>query len=174
MIFVLEYIEFIDRSEFGEKDISVASVNAVADYILSKLDMSAGDSITPLKLQKLVYYSQVYHLVRIGTSLFDDPIEAWAHGPVVRALYERFKYYEWQNIPPTEIITDPFDEIPKESRKIIDEVFDEYNEYSAKRLEELTHSEKPWIDAYGDLPMGAACKETIRHESMKNFYAEII
>ena len=152
----------------------IVNVNTVADYILSKLDINAGDSITHLKLQKLVYYSQVYHLVRNGESLFDEPIEAWAHGPVVRALYDRFKNYEWQTIPPSEINSNPFDEIPKESRDIIDEVYEEYGECSARRLEDLTHSEKPWKEAYGDRPIGAACNEAIDHQSIKDFYSDVI
>ncbi len=62
------------------KDRSMAHVQDVARYILEKRGrMSA------MKLQKLVYYSQGWHLVFDGEPLFAERIEAWANGPVVPA-----------------------------------------------------------------------------------------
>ncbi len=40
-----------------------------------------------MKLQKLVYYSQAWSLVWDERPIFDEPIEAWAGGPVVRTLF---------------------------------------------------------------------------------------
>ncbi|WP_218124294.1 Panacea domain-containing protein [Chitinophaga filiformis] len=42
-------------------------------------------------MQKLVYYAQAWHLVAFLTPLFEEDIEAWTHGPVIRSLYRRFK-----------------------------------------------------------------------------------
>lgn len=42
-------------------------------------------------LQKLVYYSQAWHLVWEERRLFEEPIEAWVNGPVVRELYRRHR-----------------------------------------------------------------------------------
>ena len=53
-----------------------------ADYFLSKIDEDAGDVITNLKLQKLVYYAQGFSLALCGRPLFAERIEAWQHGPV--------------------------------------------------------------------------------------------
>jgi uncharacterized phage-associated protein len=41
-----------------------------------------------MKLQKLVYYAQAWALVWDDEPIFDEEIEAWANGPVVRGLYE--------------------------------------------------------------------------------------
>ena len=61
----------------------MANVIAVAEHVLKRL----GSSST-MKLQKIVYYSQAYHLVRYGQPLFSERIEAWRNGPVVRDLYD--------------------------------------------------------------------------------------
>jgi uncharacterized phage-associated protein len=61
----------------------VASVFDVAAYILAEQG-----PVTHMKLQKLVYYCQGWHLAWDEKPLFDEPIEAWANGPVCPALYE--------------------------------------------------------------------------------------
>ncbi|MGW0920666.1 Panacea domain-containing protein [Streptomyces sp. NPDC002755] len=44
--------------------------------------------MTAMKLQKLVYYCQAWHLVWEGRALFPEAIRAWASGPVCPAVYE--------------------------------------------------------------------------------------
>ena len=60
----------------------MASVFDVAKYILNKKGR-----MSPMKLQKLVYYSQCWSLAWDDKPLFNNRIEAWANGPVVRDLY---------------------------------------------------------------------------------------
>src|SRR5436305_14795852 len=64
----------------------MANVFDVAKYILTKTG-----TMTAMKLQKLVYYSQAWSLVWDEAPLFPERIEAWANGPVVRALYDAHK-----------------------------------------------------------------------------------
>ena len=54
----------------------------VADYILAKKG-----TMSAMKLQKLVYYAQAWHLVWEDKELFPEEIQAWANGPVVPSLY---------------------------------------------------------------------------------------
>lgn len=150
------------------------SADAIADYILTKIDADAGDSITNLKIQKLVYYVQAWHLALNGSPAFSGEIEAWAHGPVVRRLYGRFREYGWQAIDPTARRTDPSRVVPRATRELIDEVWDAYGDLSGSELEALTHSEAPWIEAYGDRPSGSRCTEKIDHDSMARFYREML
>jgi uncharacterized phage-associated protein len=58
----------------------------IAEYMLTQLG-----EMTAMKLHKLVYYSQAWHLVWDGVPLFGDEIQAWANGPVIPALYELHK-----------------------------------------------------------------------------------
>lgn len=60
-----------------------ARVVDVAEYILAQQG-----EMTAMKLHRLVYYCQAWHLVWDGVPLFDEEIQAWASGPVIPALYE--------------------------------------------------------------------------------------
>ncbi len=63
----------------------------VAEYFLSLADEEAGDFLSNLKLQKLVYYAQGFHLALFNRPLFMAAIHAWQHGPVVPELYHAYK-----------------------------------------------------------------------------------
>src|SRR5215475_1582255 len=65
------------------RETAMASVRDVAAYILEKQG-----EMTAWKLQKLVYYSQVWSLVWDQRPLFAERIEAWANGPVCPDLYQ--------------------------------------------------------------------------------------
>ncbi len=72
------------------------SPNDVANWFLCNIDREAGDSITHLKLQKLLYYAQAWSLVLKGKSLFEEDFEAWAHGPVLPSIFEQYKNMGFQ------------------------------------------------------------------------------
>ena len=148
----------------------MVSVDAVADYILAKVDRGEGDSITHLKLQKLIYYCQAWYLAFYDKPLFDEPIQAWAHGPVVPVLWHRFKHYGWQAIDPEKLATNPLAELDERARDMIDEVWATYGSLSGSELRRLTHKEPPWKDAYGDRAPGEACYEEIPRKAMAAYF----
>jgi uncharacterized phage-associated protein len=60
----------------------------IANKILAKASSSDSEElISNMKLQKLLYYQQGFHLAYFGTPLFDEEIETWMYGPVVPAVY---------------------------------------------------------------------------------------
>ena len=67
-------------------------VGDVVKFIVSTGDVyDDGDSITNMKLQKLLYYFQEFHLAEFkGGPLFDEPILAWEHGPVVSRVWRQY------------------------------------------------------------------------------------
>ena len=71
----------------------------VAKYFLLKSNPEIGDTISNLKLQKLLYLAQGFFLAIYGEPLFPEHIEAWTHGPVVPEIYRRFKRFEGSTIP---------------------------------------------------------------------------
>lgn len=99
------------------------------------------EPISNMKLQKLLYYEQGYHLAYYGTPLFDEEIEAWKFGPVVPQIYEKYKIYENKPIMPADgdvsISGEPYD--------LFYGIFTYFNKYSAFGLMEKTHSEDPWV-----------------------------
>ena len=58
-----------------------------------KTTWTRGDLMTNLRLQKLLYFAQGWHLARFGRPLFDASIEAWPYGPVVPEVYRAYKEY---------------------------------------------------------------------------------
>src|SRR4051812_7079696 len=71
----------------------------VANFFLCCIDEDAGDNISNLKLQKFLYYAQGFHLAMFGVKLFDEPVKAWTHGPVVESIYHKYKGFGAGAIP---------------------------------------------------------------------------
>ncbi|HEV7591149.1 MAG TPA: type II toxin-antitoxin system antitoxin SocA domain-containing protein [Longimicrobium sp.] len=141
----------------------------VAKYFLSKVDEDAGDGISNLKLQKLVYFAQAYHLAMYNEPLFADQVEAWEHGPVVPDLYRHYKAYGSGNIPaPADFNPDDYDQ---QSAELMDEVYEVFGQYSAWKLRNLTHQERPWMEAYED---GADRGRVITVGAMRDFYKDFV
>jgi len=76
-----------------------ATAEQVAEYFLLLVDEDAGDIMTNLRLQKLVYYAQAWHLAILDEELFEDDCEAWVHGPVIYGLYKTYEGFNWNPIP---------------------------------------------------------------------------
>ncbi|WP_426008316.1 Panacea domain-containing protein [Aeromonas salmonicida] len=102
------------------------------------------EGISNLKLQKLVYYAQGYYLALYGEPLFDDDIEAWAHGPVVPFLYHEFKDYGSDSIESL-IKFNEHTCLTKHEIAHIEEIYDVFGQFSAWKLRNMTHEESPWI-----------------------------
>lgn len=150
---------------------NIASCHSVADFFLLQIDQNAGDTISNLKLQKLCYYAQAWALALGDPPLFGERIEAWAHGPVIPELYHRFKKYKWNAIDPSEVSSDPYQDLHAQDIGFLGDIWAKYGGLSAKQLERLTHSESPWKDAYGDTRPGGACDVEIGHQAMKDYYS---
>ncbi|MDF5723944.1 MAG: DUF4065 domain-containing protein [Rhizonema sp. PD37] len=122
------------------------SCHDVAKYFLAQTDEDAGDLISNLKLQKLLYYAQGFHLALYDEPLFTESVEAWTHGPVVPELYHAYKHYGSSSIPiPDDLDFSKYDE---RTRELLDEVYCVYGQFSAWKLRNMTHDEEPWKDAH--------------------------
>jgi len=71
-----------------------------ARWFINRADRLAGDDMTHLKLQKLIYFAQAWHLANTGEPLFREDMQAWTHGPVVPSVWHAYKQYQWEPIPP--------------------------------------------------------------------------
>jgi uncharacterized phage-associated protein len=103
-----------------------------------------GEGLTAMRLQKLLYYCQGWHLAWYGCPLFTDRLEAWEHGPVVPHVYGVFK--SCGNGPLVD--TGEEDGLRSEERAAIKQVWDYYRRYSAAGLRGMTHDEAPWRSHY--------------------------
>jgi uncharacterized phage-associated protein len=138
----------------------------IARWFINATDRESGDDITHLKVQKLLYYAQGWHLAHFDEPLFNEEMEAWAHGPVEVSVWESFRGYGFNSIPEQENAR-RFDD---RTRRLLVSVDRKYGIYTAKRLERMTHQEPPWLRARGDLPPDERCNEIVSKSEMKRYF----
>lgn len=148
------------------------NIKDAAKYFLTKVDRESGDEMTHLKLQKICYYAQAWHLAVENKPLFNTEFKAWAHGPVSVELWSEYKTYKWHPIPEPH----DFDEnaIDPNYREFLDEIWELYGKYTAKYLENLTHQELPWQEARKGLSDGEISNFPISNETMKEYYKQFL
>jgi len=142
------------------------SAKAVANTLIQ---LGAGMGITdmsPMKVQKLVYFAHGWHLaLNEGVPLISDSIQAWTYGPVIEGLYHDLKEFQSSHIPSpvptytfkdgtvsstTETVTDPDD------LALLKEILRVYGKLSGIQLSNLTHQNgTPWHTIASGLPPGA-------------------
>ena len=118
-------------------------------------------SLTPLKLQKVLYLAQGWSYVWDDCPLFPDEFEAWQYGPVNVEVYNYFRDYGREEIPECE--GNDGELLDSDLRETLDFVWDKYCSYSAFELVKLTHKQEPWINAYNN-------NETIKNSDIKRFF----
>ncbi|MBF9308779.1 hypothetical protein AXE76_00020 [Gardnerella vaginalis] len=139
----------------------------VAKYILEQRE-ARNHMTTTFALQKLLYYVQAWMLVAQDRPLFDDPITAWKHGPVVKDIFKTYckgrRYIFTREIPDGES-----SKVSREDRAVIDRVLSLYDNKDDKHLgdmlEQMSHEEEPWSKAN--------LNDTITTDSMLAFYSMV-
>jgi uncharacterized phage-associated protein len=139
-------------------------------FILTEMEAQHAGSVTPLKLQKIIYYAQAWSLVFRNKGLFSDDFEAWIHGPAIPEIYQAYKHYGWNAIPrPKTVIP-----IENEEQSVISSVLEAYGAMTGKALEELTHSESPWLNARVGLNSNRRSHNRISKKAMKAYYQQFV
>jgi uncharacterized phage-associated protein len=148
-------------------DQEVAAVRASADDVAAAIVADIGP-LEAMKLQKLLYYSQAWHLAITNEPLFDEDVEAWTYGPVVNRIWQGHRRMrtvrEWR--------AGQLDRLAGEARDIVALVCAEYGSRSGDELSLLTHGETPWREARGELPDSVQSRARISQSSMAHFYRE--
>lgn len=124
----------------------------IANKIIADTDTSQGDTISNLKLQKMLYYLQGFFMAAFGQKLFEAPVEAWQYGPVVREAYFHFNQFGQGavNLRGDEQII----ELPRKENELFKEVMKEFGHFSAIKLMHMTHEEPPWKKTWHESPQG--------------------
>ena len=145
----------------------LCSPSLMAKWFINRVDREAGEAMTPLKVQKLLYFAQAYYLANFEKPLFAEDFQAWAHGPVVPSIFQAYSEFRWEAIPPQEIDQ----EIDRDVAEYLEAVYQEFGKFSAKELERISHQHAPWLDVRGKLPPEARCTDVIKKSDIENFYA---
>ena len=144
-----------------------SEIEILAEYIIAK-----GKEITPLALQKILYYAQGFYKAFFGKFLVEDDCQAWVHGPVYVCIYEKYKEFKSANIS-IYVDYDIEDIIVDEKREILDTIIKYFGYYNGKALEKMSHYEIPWINARkGLLPMENS-NNIIRKEDIKEYFEKV-
>lgn len=150
--------------EPGVKDAS----DLLADYLLAEM-RERGEILTPLKLQKMMFYADAWHLALYDREITGERFKAWVHGPVLISQYHRFKDFRW--MPITAEIKKP--EISPDLKSHLDEIVEIFGSETAVALERMTHKETPWIEARGDLPDDEPCDNYISKQTTAEYYRDL-
>lgn len=128
------------------EEINLISASEVAKWFLARNNVAmaedGAENISNLKLQKLLYYAQGVYLAITGKPLFYDNIVAWKHGPVVVDVYHEYKEFGANGITLSDDFVDPH--FNEETESILEDVYNEFGQFSAWKLREMTHNEDPW------------------------------
>lgn len=128
---------------------------ALANTLLDWAD-ARGTEITPLKMQKLLYFMHADYLVKTGSPLVKEVFEAWSYGPVIPSVYDQFKQFSRKKItsrastfdPRTRQTKTPTLELAPEVHAELAEIFALYVDVEAGLLSSLSHrSDGPWDQA---------------------------
>ena len=142
---------------------SNSKINTVIQYLLYQCE-----DITPLALQKALYYIQGFHFAFYRTFLFPEDCQAWTHGPVYRDIYFRYRDYRFDPIEKT--TTFDTSVFSASEKAICDSVINNICCYSGRILERFTHNEAPWLTTRGDLPDSAPSDRIIEKSVIGEYF----
>ena len=147
------------------------SASQVADYIIylisqRNIDDGVSEGITPLKLQKILYFAQAASLSIYNKKLFKENIEAWKYGPVVSSLYHIYK--DKLNTPIINTTGEYKEVTDSESKNLIEGIVELFDRYSAGELVNITHQHAPWRETYKE-----GENRIIKPEFLREYYKNI-
>ncbi len=143
-----------------------SKINLVIEYLLNKCE-----DITPLALQKSLYYIQGFYYAFYDRFLFVEECQAWIHGPVYPDVYFRYKDYRFDSIECNTEIDDTL--FLSSERAILESVVKHISCYSGKVLENFTHSEEPWVSARGELTDREPSNQIINKEDIGKYFKSV-
>lgn len=131
------------------EDLTKNKINRVADFFIEKATSNSRqeETLTNLKLQKLLYYAHVWWIVETGGALFEEPVCAKESGPVFLSQYKRFKKYKSKAIP-AKAIRSSIDLLSMKLRNFLEDIWGQYGIYTSNELTRRVHQESPWLDSF--------------------------
>lgn len=139
----------------------------VSQYLIYRCE-----EITNLTLEKLLYYAQGFYQAFFDASLFEEDCEAWVHGPVYPAIYDKYKVYSSKMIE-EQICEEIAEQVEEDKKLLLDAIVRSFGYYSGKALEKMTHMEEPWIKARNGSVEEVRGKNIIDKEEMKKYFKKV-
>ena len=142
----------------------------VVSYIFEQLG-----EVTPLALQKILYFIQGLYFSKYGIPLFNENCQAWVHGPVYTEIYDMFRSFRYDPIddPRFELLKGKSNGLNEKEREVIDLVINTFGLYGGKVLERITHKEDPWRNAREGYLENEPSQEEISKGAIKEYFASV-
>lgn len=170
-------------------------VEEIANYFIER-GIGERKEVTPMKLQKLLYYAYGWYYTVFEKKLFDAPIFAWNYGPVVESIYHDVKRYG--NTPISEPISKFANELAsvrfepsnanlatdlltyitpriqsfasEDDKKFIEAFWNKFSKYNALELANATHeADSPWDKTVKNQKY-AGLRSVISDDLMKDYF----
>lgn len=152
------------------------SAKAVANELL-EIARKYGQTLTPMKLQKLLYFTNAWYLALKEEPLIDELVEAWQWGPVVPSIYHALKNFGPNFIEG--LCKDEDGNIPRipqtdtYTHSLLNEVWRVYGHLTAIQLSNLSHvKDGPWDTANAENTMQLK-NWPIRNEVIKTHFQRL-
>lgn len=131
--------------------------------------------ITPLALQKILYFIQGIYMVMFKEPLYCEDCMAWVHGPVYENVYDLFRDFKYNPIEDERfaIFKGRFEELSESEKKVIDLVINTFGRYSGKVLEKITHDEFPWKNARTDYDTLQPSRAIIEKSEIMKYFSQV-
>ncbi len=165
------YKKAMSAAESIEKLLSVSDqMLRVIAYIFEKLG-----EVSPLMLQKLLYFIQGVYLALYGKPVFTEDCRAWTHGPVYAEVYNLFRDFKYNPVEDARfaLLEGKVGLLTAEEKKAVDLVVQTFGRYGARMMEQITNSEIPWKEARKGYDEGIPSNEIIQKERIRQYYVEI-
>ena len=142
-----------------------------------------GLRISPLKLQKVLYYIQAWHIAKFSKeTLFDELPQAWVNGPVYRSVYNKYRdsffrsediKYDLKGKNAESLLEKKIEslKLDKEQLSVINSVLKFYAPQEEGTLVLKTHTDKPWNRARKGLEPFERSTNIIEIDWMFDFYS---
>ena len=165
------YAKGMNAAANMEKTFSVSDkMLSIISYIFATVE-----EVTPLTLQKLLYFIQGIYSALYDGYIFTETCEAWQHGPVYRDVYNLFRDFKYNPIDDARFAVLRGKEalLDKEERLVADLVLQTFGMYGGKTLERITHKEDPWLQARKGYEEFDSSNEEISNESIKKYFTSV-
>lgn len=154
----------------------------IANYFISK-GIEENNLVSPMKLQKLLFYAFGWYYSLKNELLFNESIQAWKYGPVIESIYHRTKSYGSKDIDAllgmssvdssTAPLLQPHTD--QEVLVFLQSVWTTLSKYSAVILSNATHSENsPWTKVYHEYKCNIPAKTSIPNQYIKAYFDHLI
>ena len=150
-------------------EIGSSKIEQISNYLITHLE-----EVTPLALEKLLFFSNGVNYALNGSRLITEESQAWAHGPVYPCVYNKYKKYGYKPIDDGIYSSHGclVSKLSEDEIKAIDLVIKTFGLYSPKTLEKISHSQIPWIEKRNGYSEEEAGNDIIDENSVKNFFIE--